>query len=575
MRLSWKHLKPISYDLCALALIALAVGLRVWLLAHSWPQPTSEEGTFGIEALHIAYHGQFPIFMYGQDYMGTLESYLAALYFHLFGVSWLTLRLSVVTLFAIFLLCLYYLTKLLYTPKLALFTLALLSFGSIELLWPEMMVLGGAMETLVFGTLLFLLATHLSLRAGQEITPRQKWLRLIGFAAWGCCAGLGLWSHLLVAPFVLVSGLLLLFFCRREIRTLAPIVLLAGFILGLLPLIIYNVTGFPNHTTLAAFFGTYNTKTGLIANATPLTLLLMQCIGTFLFTLPTATGLHAFYGSNPLPLPLFGTQPAPIGSVLMTGAWSLGYLLLIGLALFMAGNGLHKLSKTRERAAWSAKERRVEVLYAAQITLLVSALITLALFLHSLNSASRPWSTRYLVGLLVATPALLWPLWNGVNSALPDLLSTTKRVFLPGKLLRYAVLSLLLCFFAGEMLQTTTQMPDIVKDNAQVNALTHDLLKMGVSHVYSGYWQCDRFIFVTQEKLICAVLDVDNHNNSLSPGLTRYAPYKTIVDADPHAAYVFPDDKSNFEQILDEMIAHHLKHLHKRVLDGYAVYFPT
>lgn len=568
MYLSWKHLKPVYYDICALALIIFAVGLRLFLLAHSWPLPTSEEGTFGLEALHIAYHGQFPIFMYGQDYMGTIEAYLAAFFFHLFGVSWLTLRLSVVTLFAFFLLCLYYLTKLLYSPKLALFTLVLLSFGSIELLWPEMMVLGGAMETLVFGTLLLLLATRLSLHSDQELAARKKWLRLAGFAAWGCCAGLGLWSHLLVAPFVLVSGLLLLFFCRRDIRTLAPFVLLGGFILGLLPMIIYNLTAAPGHSTFASFAAIYNT--GIHNSGSPSAFLLMQFMGTFLSALPAATGLHALYSATPLPLPLFSTQAVPVGNVLATGAWSLGYLLLIALALFMAGRGLRQLRKAqgKQSALWPVKERRMEVLYTAQLMLLLSAIITVALFLHSANAVSRPWSTRYMGGLLVATPAVLWPLWNGMNSGLPGLFLTTRRAFLPVKLLRRSLLLLLVCFFAVEMLQTTTQMAANVADNAQVDVLTHDLLKMGVTRIYSGYWQGDRFIFMTQEKLISAVVYDD-----MSPGLTRYAPYKVMVDADPHAVYVF-QQHSTFEQNLDGMIADHRKHLRKRILDGYAVYFP-
>lgn len=139
--------------------------------------------------------------------------------------------------------------------------------------------------------------------------------------------------------------------------------------------------------------------------------------------------------------------------------------------------------------------------------------------------------------------------------------------------------------FAFEMGQTTTQMVANAADNAQVEALTHDLLARGITHIYSGYWQCDRFIFVTQEKLICAAMHDD-----MTPDLTRYAPYKAIVDADPQAVYVFPDspEPSSFVRNLDAVLAHHFDHLpakllnevaplhlnllHKHQLDGYAVY---
>ena len=211
----WKRFSASRYTIVALLLISFAFAIRLILIAHGWPATTSEEGTFGLEAMHIAYRGEFPIFMYGQNYMGTLEAYFGAIFFHLFGVSLFSLRLGMLTLFTLFLFSLYALTMLLYSPPMALLTLVVLSVGAPGVLVPEMMVLGGTTETLLFGTLLLLLATRLSLTSGQHLSTRRRWLRMAGFAAWGCCTGLGLWSHLLVAPFVLVSGLLLLIFCHK------------------------------------------------------------------------------------------------------------------------------------------------------------------------------------------------------------------------------------------------------------------------------------------------------------------------------------------------------------------------
>src|SRR5579884_1669754 len=102
-----KRLRLRRYEILALALIALASILRIILIANSWPATTSEEGTFGLEAMHIAFHGAFPIFMYGQHYMGVLEAYLGALLFRLFGVSLFTLRLGMIIFFALFLLTMY------------------------------------------------------------------------------------------------------------------------------------------------------------------------------------------------------------------------------------------------------------------------------------------------------------------------------------------------------------------------------------------------------------------------------------------------------------------------------------
>ena len=63
------------YEKYALALIISGTLLRVLIAALKWPLLNSDEGTMGIMALHIAYHGEHPIFYYGQHYMGTLEAY--------------------------------------------------------------------------------------------------------------------------------------------------------------------------------------------------------------------------------------------------------------------------------------------------------------------------------------------------------------------------------------------------------------------------------------------------------------------------------------------------------------------
>jgi len=550
------------FEILALIVITIAIVLRLILIENSWPGTGSEEGTFGLEAMHIAYRGEFPIFMYGQNYMGVLESYLGAILFHLFGVSLFSLRLGMLIFFAFFLICLYYLTKLLYSPQMALITLVVLSIGSTGVLAPEMTVLGGAVETLLFGALLMLLATWLSLSSGQEMSSRKKWQRIAGFAAWGCCAGLGLWSHLLVTPFVLVSGLLLLLFCRREARTWASLALLTGLVIGLLPLIIYNLTAAPGHDSFSTFLLIYNFGNHAVPH-----LLRRQLSGTFLYSLPFATGMNA--PCIAAEMPYFSATPSPIGCILVQGGWSLGYLALLTIATCMAGWGWWKLRKLHptNMINWPAEDRHMAILYVAQLTLLLSAVITLFLFAHSPNASSRPWSTRYLVGLIVATPALLWPLANGISSSISTFFDKKRHIHL-AILFRRVILVSLVLLFAAEMLFTTTQMPLYKKDNAQVETLTQYLISTKATHIYSDYWECDRFIFLTQEKIICAVV-----NENMSAGLTRYGHYYTIVHADPRAAYVFLQN-SIYERSFEKKIAQSNKKFQKIVVDGYVVYRP-
>src|SRR5438046_1229501 len=170
----------------------------------------------GLEAMHIAFRHESPIFLYGQNYMGTIEAYLGAALFRLFGTSLFNLRLGMLILYALFLLSLYLLTSLIYSKKLALISLVFLCVGARNILIPEIRAVGGAEETLLFGTLLLLFASWLALTAGAEMLPwRRRW-RMVAYAGWGIAAGLGLWSHLLVAPSILSSGLILLLFCWRD-----------------------------------------------------------------------------------------------------------------------------------------------------------------------------------------------------------------------------------------------------------------------------------------------------------------------------------------------------------------------
>ena len=132
-------------------LIACSVVFRLVLVLLNYPEVNSDEGTMGIEAMHIAFQGQHPIYLYGQDYMGVLEAYLAAPLFRLFGVSAFTLRLSMLVMFALFLLAMYWLGSLLYSKRLALVSLGLLSLATSDMLIQQLRAVGGALETISLG----------------------------------------------------------------------------------------------------------------------------------------------------------------------------------------------------------------------------------------------------------------------------------------------------------------------------------------------------------------------------------------------------------------------------------------
>ena len=145
---SRKHLRLSRETLCVLALILIATLLRFMLIYFHWPVTNSDEGNMGILARHVAYNGDWPIFFYGLPYLGPLEGYIAAPLFHLLGPSTFTLRLGLLPFFPLFLICMYYLTRLLYTQKFALFTVILLCFGSADIISRQLKAVGEYPETL-------------------------------------------------------------------------------------------------------------------------------------------------------------------------------------------------------------------------------------------------------------------------------------------------------------------------------------------------------------------------------------------------------------------------------------------
>ena len=162
--LAWNKMNRFisKYILHPFTIIALCLFVRLLLLFLGWPHSNVDESTVGEMAINIAYHGDHPVFFYGQDYMGALQAYLAAGLFSLFDASLFNLRLAQLLLLAIFLGGIYILTKLLYSRGLALFTTVLLGFGNYLTIYRETQAIGGYPDTLAFGALVFLLASWLA-----------------------------------------------------------------------------------------------------------------------------------------------------------------------------------------------------------------------------------------------------------------------------------------------------------------------------------------------------------------------------------------------------------------------------
>jgi hypothetical protein len=547
-----KHFKINKHGLCAIFIILFAIVLRIILIIQGWPETNSDEGTLGLMALHIAYRSELPIFFYGQGYMGPFEAYLAAILFHLFGPSLFVLRLGLVLVFTLFLVSIYLLTRLLFSKNMALITLFLLSLGSDGMLAIQLRAIGGYPETLLFGTLELLIATWLALSFSRALSPHKYWIRFVMYGCWGFLVGFSIWTDLLVLPFVLTSGLLLFVFCWREWRSWAPICIMTSFLIGVLPLIIYNFTVPNQDSSLSFFLRIY--RSDATGNYVHHIQVVQKIVGTLLYGIPTATGANPICPDHNLPLlSLFNHSNS--NCTLYPEGWSLCYLLLLIIAVFLNSKSLWK----------QRHERQSAIHYFARLMLLGSACLTILLFANSPVSALDPWTnSRYLFCLLVATPAIIAPLWEQVSTV--DISSSWKvklLAFINGTILIYIAIIWLMGY-----VNTVQAIPSTQALNRQQEALITDLLRLHATHIYSEYWTCDSIIFQSNERIICAV--VTNH---IKPGFNRYQPYYAIVTKDPHASFVFPLGSSpafHFPRI----IAFYHQHFRRYIFDGYVVYQP-
>ncbi len=521
-----KRLSLQSYEWFLLALIVIATIARLLLIAQNWPVTNSDEANMALLARHVAYNGEWPIFFYGLPYMGPIEGYIAAPLFHLFGPSTFALRLGLLPFFFLFAVCMYFLTRLLYTRGLAIFTVVLLCFGSSEVISREVKAVGEYPEIVFFAAAICLLLVWLarSLPVDEEVV-RPGLRRVLVYGLLGLIVGVALWVDFLILPFVGCGALFLFLFCRRELWSWAGISLLLGIIIGAFPLLLYNVTAPLDRNSIAVLLSIHNGGSELHPA------FIQQLAGTFLISLPDATGLYPLCDNTSFPL--FGNAPS-ISCTLVQGGWSVGYLVLWTLATLFAARFAwrHWRGTSLLKPDWTFEDRQRIILECGRLLLLISALGTIVLFLLSPISATSPGPTsRYLVCLLVVLPATLWPLWEGLSQALLTAGWRTRAV----AIVRAGLLVLTLAVYVIGTFGAFADVPGAQAFYNQQEALVQKLLSLGATRVYSEYWTCNRLTFQSQEKIICSALD-----EQLKPDFDRYIVYRYIVEAAPHPAYLFP-----------------------------------
>jgi 4-amino-4-deoxy-L-arabinose transferase-like glycosyltransferase len=484
------------------AAVLLMLALKAALLIGERVPFNSDEAVVALMARHIL-AGARPVFFYGQAYMGSLDAWLTAGGFAIFGQQVWVIRLVQALLYAGVLLTTARLGREIFHSAWAgALAALLLAIPTVNVTLYTTASLGGYGEALLIGNLLLL--SSLSLRKRIE----QGYPALVVWLGWGFLAGLGLWAFGLTLIYSLPVGIYMLVWLQRGMRkqtmcwrglaaalTSALLgVALLGFCLGAAPWLAFAAqNGF---SALLTELGG-----GAIAGVEQLPWLLkvfQHIVNLFLLGFTVTFGLRPPWSVDWL-------------------AWPLLPLALIFWMLVVAW----MLVETRRRDA--ARPERL-LLAGVGLTLVLAFIFT--------PFGADP-SGRYFVPL--AIPLALF------GGALLEKVGERKAWLAP------ALLGLVLAFNLWGTVQCALRYPPGITtqfyaptqvDHRYDQALMDFLLAHSETSGYTNYWVAFPLAFLSNEELIFVPRLPYHTDLRYTARDDRYPPYTARVAAAPRTAYI-------------------------------------
>lgn len=489
-RLKQIHLPEWAWLLLALVLAAGLKGVLLW--ADSLPF-NADEAVVALMARHIALGYEFPVFFYGQAYMGSLDALLVALGFRLFGEQVWVIRALQTLLYLGTIGVTFAITRHIYadTPQVARWTVFLLAVPTVNVTLYTTISLGGYGEALLLGCLAVWGALVLRTRL-LRAAPIPFW----GWLLWGAVIGLGFWAFALSLVFALPAGVYVLHAlwgmpvnrAPRLLRAALPFLL--GFMLGAAPWF-----GFAYQNGFEVLLR--ELTLGGVAGVSGVSPLLSPFVHAFNFLL---LGMTVILGLR------------PPWDVRWLAAPLLPFALAFGLGVWIYA--FRRARKTAEEA------------------LLLGLMLTLvALFIFS--SFGVDPSGRYFIPLAVPLAIFAARWLTGLQKQIG------RWVLL--------LLALLMLYNAWGTLQSalryppgiTTQFDSVTQvDHRLMNELADFLRAHGETYGYTNYWVSYPLAFLTQEELIFVAHLPYHQDFRYTPREDRYPPYAQQVDQAEKVAYI-------------------------------------
>lgn len=441
-----------------LTIAAFAVRL-IFLVASDFVID-ADEAVVGLMARHIAHGLDFPVFYYGQPYMGSLEAFLTAVVFKVAGESPAALKTLPLILSTLLVPLTYALGRvfgLRFGARLAALFMALP---------PQMLIVwslkarGGYIELLVIGALSLIM----SVRILRELRPGRGL-----FFSLGAVLGLGFWTNFQIIYFIIVAGLVFLSrllhpgSSRAEIRALfyrGILISGLGFILGSLPFWLYNLT----HSFASFKFLANSTGGGLAANSA----------GLFETALPILLGARRVWQQSDV---------FPFASVLA------GVIFAFILAAFAA---------LRFGQIIEALTLRFDLKSPLEL-LLIFILASLLIFVLSS------------FGYLSIEPRYLIPVYLGLYVIVGAILERLRRMTRFGSaifIIAICALNLLSVFYPAVAVPGEPFVAKKDRVSKDHSALISWLYENNISWIRTNYWIGYRLAFETGERVRFTIFDI-------------------------------------------------------------------
>ncbi|HVN54275.1 MAG TPA: hypothetical protein VMT46_08090 [Anaerolineaceae bacterium] len=509
-------------------ILILAAGLKIWLITSGKIPFDSDEAVVGLMARHIQ-AGERPIFFYGQAYMGSLDAFLVAAGFALFGQQVWVIRLVQTILYLGTITVTFFVAeKGFQSVKAGLVAALLMAIPAVNTTLYTTASLGGYGEAILIGSLILLVALEILNDPGDRARGNQSSKLSLFSGLFGFLSGMGLWAFGLSLIFTASAGITIFLDAIRHRKKLSwiPMVFsgLAGFLLGSAPWWSYAVQhGFSN-LVLELSGSAVAVESGSLIDK-----LLAHGINFFLLGLPALWGLRPPWEVRWLTVPLI---PFVLAIWVALIYWGIRTLIRSRNPLLSMAWGVIFL----QAAAFLLTPFGIDPSGRYFLPLVISFALTAGYLMEALPAhTSVKWGA---IAVLVA-----FQLGGNVESALR---------FPPG---------------------ITTQFgPETRVDHTADGELVRFLQENGETTGYTNYWVSYPMAFLSSEKIIF-VPDLPYHLDlRYTPRDDRYQPYAQIVQDSPRVALITTGQPA-LEKFIREYLREAGIHWSERKIGDYLVFY--